>query len=75
MLQIDWVGGSGRDFQFVVALFPKVCSLARAFLISIHPRGVHLARELRAALGCRAGYPAPKAASTPLYELVGFHQI
>ena len=39
VLQIEWVGGSGRDFQFVVALFPEVCSLARAFLISIDARG------------------------------------
>ena len=44
VLQIEREGRTGRDFQFVVSLFPEVCSLARAFLISIHARYASAAR-------------------------------
>ena len=65
VLQIEREGRTGRDFQFVVSLFPEVCSLARAFLISIHARVTHLPRVSLKVFGCRAKRTGHKAALVP----------
>ena len=65
VLQIEKEGRSERDFQFVVSLFPEVCSLARAFLISIHARVTHLPRVSRTGFWVSHRAQGHKAASIP----------
>ena len=72
VLQIEREGRTGRDFQFVVSLFPEVCSLARAFLISIHARVMHLPRVSRAGfLGVARNARAIRQLQYPSLSLEG----